>query len=1024
MVTMRRACSFSFGFIVLAALGTGCGDSPEGRTYFERNVEPILNEKCAGNTSGCHAINRDAITGAEDPFAIVAGNIDVTSFEKIQKRRDALAPFGAFPYPLLLIKAVGPGKLSFDYQGVLRPIDVQHSGGGLIEVGSDAYFTLQTWLDNGATENGLRPATPPVTSKVPCTPDVPPGFDAAAVRAADPNGFAGFKAQVQPILTAHGCTAGSCHGAPQSDFFLTCGDSGDDDQIAFNFSQAHAFVHDTGMPGAPNVLDSQLLRVPLAVGSGGRGHTGGDQFVSTEDPEFKTIQTWAEGVGEVTFGQGDPLRTFYADNVQPIFVQRGCAFQACHSPQAINDFKLRSGSIGFFSSIALEKNYQLLRNDFMALEFPDSRRGRAVAKAILDDDPRVPNGVLGIVHRGGPVLETPGPTTGSDPTNCPAHPFDPAMTATTPFCIIQEWVARERDALIANSQATDFTNNGAKVVFVNRSTPNATAGRLEFDTFNGGATLLAADATFGVFGTLNTPVDISGATNLSAGCPGLAGGGDIQSPNVANDGQTVVFAARAAATDPLSIYAVKTDGTGCVQVTAPAADSNGLKVHNFDPVFSPDGTYIVFASTRGKTGVGALKSRRRLLPQSDIWRVKFNLATRTADTASFEQMTFLSNSEVTPAFLREGRVTMTTEKTSANFYQLSGRRINWDLTDYHPLLAQRKDSLFNDPTMSDLTTTNPSIGFSAATDIQESSDGDFLLVLSDVDPTTGAPAVPGAAGALAIFNRSIGPFEAGRNDVGYLKSLRVLDGDGTSGAAAGYRRPRILPDGRILASFSATPSSGAFTIVTFDPRTGTRTPAFTGGTGTQVDAVLAYAYPGRELYDNRRQLIFGGKSDNSGDAILYMPDAPMVFTVLVANLRRGRPLDEFSKARFLAVYQEAECPPTGCSHNAGDIFESRTLLGKVPLESDGSVKVKLPSATGLVLELQDGSGNAVVTMGEEHQLGPGEQISMGVPRQLFDGVCGGCHGSISAREIDVAVTPDALTGASQSISFGQAPAAP
>ena len=38
----------------------------------------------------------------------------------------------------------------------------------------------------------------------------------------------------QPIFEKHGCNAGSCHGAPQSDFYITCG--ADDTQIAFNFS--------------------------------------------------------------------------------------------------------------------------------------------------------------------------------------------------------------------------------------------------------------------------------------------------------------------------------------------------------------------------------------------------------------------------------------------------------------------------------------------------------------------------------------------------------------------------------------------------------------------------------------------------------------------------------------------------------------------------------------------------------------------------------------------------------------------
>ena len=60
-------------------------------------------------------------------------------------------------------------------------------------------------------------------------------------------------------------------------------------------------------------------------------------------------------------------------------------------------------------------------------------------------------------------------------------------------------------------------------------------------------------------------------------------------------------------------------------------------------------------------------------------------------------------------------------------------------------------------------------------------------------------------------------------------------------------------------------------------------------------------------------------------------------------------------------------------------------------------------------------------MSEEHQLGPSEQISMGVQQSLFDAVCGGCHGSVTGSELDVAVTPDALTGASQSMSATQTP---
>jgi mono/diheme cytochrome c family protein len=54
-------------------------------------------------------------------------------------------------------------------------------------------------------------------------------------------------------------------------------------------------------------------------------------------------------------------------------------------------------------------------------------------------------------------------------------------------------------------------------------------------------------------------------------------------------------------------------------------------------------------------------------------------------------------------------------------------------------------------------------------------------------------------------------------------------------------------------------------------------------------------------------------------------------------------------------------------------------------------------------------------------MGPGEYITPGPPRRLFDGICGGCHGSISGSELDVAVTADALTGASISRSRDMEP---
>src|SRR5580698_9322802 len=127
MTELRRGV-----LVVLVCAFGGCSDcnAPPGVTYFEQNIQPILLQKCATNTSGCHAAN------VGDPYQFAAGNFDVTTFANVQKRRDVLAPFGAYPYPLLLIKAVAPAtpdpgnpnKLQMLYGDTTINIDVLHAG--------------------------------------------------------------------------------------------------------------------------------------------------------------------------------------------------------------------------------------------------------------------------------------------------------------------------------------------------------------------------------------------------------------------------------------------------------------------------------------------------------------------------------------------------------------------------------------------------------------------------------------------------------------------------------------------------------------------------------------------------------------------------------------------------------------------------------------------------------------------------------------------------------------------------------
>ena len=138
----------------------------------------------------------------------------------------------------------------------------------------------------------------------------------------------------------------SCHGSPQSDFYLTCGSS--DEQIQHNYVIAKSFV-------AEQTDRSEFLLRPLAVSAGGVNHSGGDVWTSASDDEFETLRNWARDAGPLQPADDSPEFQYFAARVMPVLLRRGCAMPQCHSPQGFNDFRLRAGSRGFFSPLALRR---------------------------------------------------------------------------------------------------------------------------------------------------------------------------------------------------------------------------------------------------------------------------------------------------------------------------------------------------------------------------------------------------------------------------------------------------------------------------------------------------------------------------------------------------------------------------------------------------------------------------------------------------------------------------------------------
>jgi hypothetical protein len=1005
--------------LACAVVLCGCDEVPDAPHYYERVIQPILTNSCVRNQGGCHK---------DDGSGNAFGNVDMTSYVNLTRRRDILRSFGAYPVPLLLLKASGAQVPPIPYKGsgdglqqaatVTLPSQIDHVGLATISVDSDAYLTLLRWMESGANRDGGTTVRQKQTGAGACRKD----FDvvrpevAAQVGTVDVSSqaFKDFAANVEPVL-AGSCAVGTCHSSQQSDFFLACQGSGSDDMTKFNFLEAQQYVAAT--PEA-----SLFLLKPLAPSAGGISHTGGVFFANKDDNDWKALAAWAKEAGPfmaaVALSRGEQ---FFRDSVQPIFLQRGCALEACHSPGSANDFKLRAGTPGgFFSPFSLSFNYHEARDNFLVADIPDPRQTRIVKKPAI----QTAKGGIGLVHRGGPPLQSPGDPLDLDPTACP----QPWTAASTPYCTIVEWHRIERQALLTAGKADAF---GARMPLVTVARPPNDDRVIDFDNYRPGADLRLGSVQLSAMGLLDEG-SASDDASLIANCSGASVAvADVRHPAVSMDASKIAFAMRLSQNDSLDIYEVTLDAAHtCTKITdGNGMSANGIKIHNLDPMYAFDGS-LVFASTRGRPGVGPTRSLKFLLPQTDLWRMRSN---GSGGYSAPEQMTVLLGSELNPQMMLNGEVTFTAEKASADFYQLSGRRINWDLTDYHPLLAQRaKSPSKNDADISPGAAVTPSVGYSQATDIREGIDRNFVLILSDVGAR-------GGGGTLATFNRSLGPFEADRSDINFLGAVTLFDAaaTGRAGATQGaYRSPFSLPDGRYLVSYDPaitdlSAQTPRYDLVVFDPRTGRRTNVsnFTGPGASRMEAVLVYKREPRPMFNNLTQLVFGGHADGSdtGHAIVHYPDLPMLGTLLGANLRTGRFVDRLRPAKKLAIYEDQAPPSDMAAAMAGlagsqRVYQNRKLLGTVSLADDGSARVMLPSMTPLILELLDDGGGKLFTMAEEDQLGPGERISRGVPQAFFNSVCGGCHGSVSGVELEIAVNPDALTQASVSMSRDVQPA--
>jgi hypothetical protein len=408
------------------------------------------------------------------------------------------------------------------------------------------------------------------------------------------------------------------------------------------------------------------------------------------------------------------------------------------------------------------------------------------------------------------------------------------------------------------------------------------------------------------------------------------------------------------------------------------------------------------------------------------------------ESGKIRQLTFLLNQELSPAFMRDGRLIMVAEKRAPGFYQLAGRRMNMDGGDYHPLFGQRS-----------------TIGFDQLTDVVELTDKNFAAILSDKGAVHGA-------GTLAIINRSVGIDQLSSTPADYVQnpaaidwpnplffqhSLRILDPAATgklAGTQGAYRSPSLLPTQNLLASYASNVVAldnfaGNFDIVEVDSNTGARTPLVSSATQDELWPVaVAPRYNLRQFRSrldepNGATQVFDD-SDHKGQAQITFLDAPLFSSLLFQNTRTGRTLptgdlglslwEDFPPDKGVKSF-DAASPSSVYTDDYGKVFVRRGLLGSPTVYGDGSASVLIRGGMPLVLQakvkLAADAHDAFHFQREEMQFYPGEVVRQGFRRPLFNGLCAGCHGSVSGYEADISPNPDILTQASRVVARDMSP---
>jgi hypothetical protein len=356
---------------------------------------------------------------------------------------------------------------------------------------------------------------------------------------------------------------------------------------------------------------------------------------------------------------------------------------------------------------------------------------------------------------------------------------------------------------------------------------------------------------------------------------------------------------------------------------------SGRTIENSDPIYLPDGR-IAFMSHR--TGG---------LVQCGDWALAYCMYSIKPDGSDLRKLTWAKEGEWDPALMLDGTIMFTRWEYMMRFW--SPTQMIWTI---------RPDG------------TNPRIIYGAdLTRLREYPNEICFASSRQVPGTDGKLITIGAqhhnngSGPLWLIDLKHGRevIEA-RRDIGPVKS-------------GAYDHPFPLSDSYFLVSFC---------------------PSASGRRTTDWGLYLVDAYGGQELlYRDPELSALFGMPLRARPTPPRMPDARPgegggLGEFFVQNVHMHLPPQMQGKGRYLRIVEAHErhihTRPYNIEVGPDSGFEVKTVLGTVPVESDGSAYFRVPAGKAVFFSVLDGQYRSLHTMRMTTDVKPGERVS-----------CVGCH---------------------------------